>query len=177
MEILEGSKYRNNNTQKSIMDIKIDDNYTIYVFQGNISKNDILIKYSKNGKRMRTPKHIHWVIDILLKEQKNHNDVIKFIQCMQKLWNEIIGLQSNDFITLSNTIIKYKNKIDKQISTLKLEGGEYPVNFVLILMILLMLQEKTNRPDAYLFKRILDELLKDNMDIFSIVSTSTFRGR
>ena len=34
-----------------------------------------------------------------------------------------------------------------------------------------MLQEKTNRPDAYLFKRILDELLKDNMDIFSIVST------
>ena len=71
MEILEGSKYRNNNTQKSIMDIKIDDNYTIYVFQGNISKNDILIKYSKNGKRMRTPKHIHWVIDILLKEQIN----------------------------------------------------------------------------------------------------------
>lgn len=177
MEILEGKKYRNYNTEKSIMDIKVDDNYTIYVFKGNKSKNDIIIKYSKCGKTMRQPKHIHWVIDILLKEQKNHNEVIGFIKCMRKLWDKILGLQSNDFITLKDTLIKYKNKIDKQISILTLEGGEYPVNFVLILMILLMLQEKTNRPDAYLFKRILDELLKDNIDIYSIVSTSTFRGR
>ena len=27
-----------------------------------------------------------------------------------------------------------------------------------------MIQEKTNRADAYMFKQILDELLKDNMD-------------
>jgi len=40
-----------------------------------------------------------------------------------------------------------------------------------------MIQEKTNRADAYMFKRILDELLKDNMDIFSIVSTSTLGRR
>ena len=56
-------------------------------------------------------------------------------------------------------------------------GGEYPIDFVLILLLLLMIQEKTNRTDAYMFKQILDELLNDNMDIFSIVSTSTFRGR
>ena len=54
---------------------------------------------------------------------------------------------------------------------------EYPIDFVLVLLLLLMIQEKTNRADAYMFKQILDELLKDNMDIFSIVSTSTFRGR
>ncbi len=58
-----------------------------------------------------------------------------------------------------------------------MKGGEYPINFVLILLLLLMIQEKTNRTDAYMFRQILDELLKDNMDIFSIVSTSTFRGR
>ena len=58
-----------------------------------------------------------------------------------------------------------------------MKGGEYPIDFVLILLLLLMIQEKTNRADAYMFKQILDELLKDNMDIFSIVSTSTFRGR
>ncbi len=58
-----------------------------------------------------------------------------------------------------------------------MKDGEYPIDFVLILLLLLMIQEKTNRADAYMFKHILDELLKDNMDIFSIVSTSTFRGR
>ena len=126
---------------------------------------------------MRQPKHIHWVIDILLKEQKNHNEVISFIKCMRKLWDEIVGLQSNDYSTLKDTIIKYKNKIEKHISILTLEGGEYPIDFISLLMILLMIQEKTNRPDAYMFKRILDELLKDNMDIYSIVRTSTFGGR
>ena len=33
-----------------------------------------------------------------------------------------------------------------------------------------MIQEKTNRADAYMFKQILDELLKDNMDIFSFLN-------
>ena len=64
MELSEGKKYRNRNTEKSIMDIKIDKTYTIYVFRGSLSQNDIVIKYSKDGKRMRTPKHIHWVIDM-----------------------------------------------------------------------------------------------------------------
>lgn len=75
---------------------------------------------------MRTPKHIHWVIDMLLKEQKNHNDVITFIKCMQKTWNEIVGLESNDYTTLKDTLLKYKNKVDKEISNLTLEGRRVP---------------------------------------------------
>lgn len=122
MEILEGKKYKNNNTEKSIMDIKIDETYTVYVFKGSLSKNDIVIKYSKAGKRMRTPKNIHWVIDVLLKEQKNHNDVITFIECMQKMWDNIQGLSSNDFISLKDTLIKYKKQVDKEIGELTLEG-------------------------------------------------------
>ena len=122
MELSEGKRYRNRNTEKSIMDIKIDKTYTIYVFRGSLSQNDIVIKYSKDGKRMRTPKHIHWVIDMLLKEQKNHKDVISFIKCMQKTWDEIIGLESNKYITLKETLLHYKNKVDKEISSLTLEG-------------------------------------------------------
>ena len=122
MELSEGKKYRNRNKEKSIMDIKIDKTYTIYVFRGSLSQNDIVIKYSKDGKRMRTPKHIHWVIDMLLKEQKNHKDVISFIKCMQKTWDEIIGLESNKYITLKETLLHYKNKVDKEISSLTLEG-------------------------------------------------------
>ena len=47
MELLEGKKYKNRNTEKSIIDIKIDNIYTIYVFKGTLSPNDIVIKYSK----------------------------------------------------------------------------------------------------------------------------------
>lgn len=177
MEIVEGSKYKNKHTEKSIVDIKVDENYTIYVFKGTLSKNDIVIKYSKLGKRTRTPKHIHWVIDVLLKEQKNHNDVVTFIKCMQETWDDIKGLENNDFETIKNTLQKYKSEVDRKTKGLKFDGGEYPIDFVLVLLLLLMIQEKTNRPDAYMFKKILDELLKENMDIFSIVSTSTLGRR
>lgn len=122
MELLEGRKYRKRRTEKSIIDIKVNDSYTIYVFKGSLSPNDIVVQYSKDSGRARTPKHIHWVIDMLLKEQKNHNDVINFIKCMQKTWDEIVGLKSNDYITLKDTLLTYKNKVDKEISKLTLEG-------------------------------------------------------
>ena len=104
------------------MDIKVNDSYTIYVFKGSLSPNDIVVQYSKNDGRARTPKHIHWVIDMLLKEQKNHNDVITFIKCMQKTWDEIVGLESNDYTTLRDILLKYKNRVDREISKLTLEG-------------------------------------------------------
>jgi len=177
MKIIEGNKYIHKNTERSIIDIKIDDTYTIYVFKGSLSKNDIVVKYSKFGKRLRTPKHIHWVIDILLKEQKNHNSTIAFIECMQKTWGNIEGLQNNDYNTIKDILNKHINVINKKIEKSTLEGGEYPIDFVMILLLLLMIQEKTNRTDAYMFNRILDELLKKNMDIFSIVSTATLSKR
>lgn len=40
-----------------------------------------------------------------------------------------------------------------------------------------MIQEKTNREDAYMFGNVLDALLKDNLDIFAIMSASGFGGR
>lgn len=122
MELLEGRKYRKRRTEKSIMDIEVNDSYTIYVFKDSLSPNDIVVQYSKNSRRARTPKHIHWVIDMLLKEQKNHSDVITFIKCMQKTWDEIVGLESNDYITLKNTLLKCKSKVDKEIAKLTLEG-------------------------------------------------------
>jgi len=38
------------------------------------------------------------------------------------------------------------------------------------------IQEKTNMPEAYMFKKLL-EALKKGEDIFSIVSIATHRGR
>ena len=51
--------------------------------------------------------------------------------------------------------------------------GEYSVKFLLLLAKLLMVQEKTNRHDAYMFKRLLEQL-KEHKNIFQIVSTATF---
>ena len=59
---------------KSIKPLKVftPDNKTIIgVYQGSFSKYDILIRYrqkDKNNKwsHIRTPKHIHWAVDLLI---------------------------------------------------------------------------------------------------------------
>lgn len=68
MKIREGTQRIDNGTKKAIIEFVFDD-YIIYVFQGALSQFDIVIKYKKDGMRIRTPKHIHWVVDILMKMQ------------------------------------------------------------------------------------------------------------
>ena len=63
MKIREGTQRIDNGTKKAIIEFVFDD-YIIYVFQGALSQFDIVIKYKKDGMRIRTPKHIHWVVDI-----------------------------------------------------------------------------------------------------------------
>ena len=70
MKIREGTQRIDNGTKKAIIEFVFDD-YIIYVFQGALSQFDIVIKYKKDGMRIRTPKHIHWVVDILMKMQGN----------------------------------------------------------------------------------------------------------
>lgn len=55
--------------------------------------------------------------------------------------------------------------------------GEYDVEFLYVLMELLAVQEKTNRADAYMFGKIIEELLETDRDIFKIISTAGFGGR
>ena len=55
----------------TIKEIKLHNNTIIGIFEGDggyIKENDIVIKYQEQGKRLRTPKHIHWVIDLLIKK-------------------------------------------------------------------------------------------------------------
>ncbi len=161
----------------SIIDIFFDNKYTIYVFQGSISKNDIIIKYSEEGKRLRTPKHIHWAVDLLLKLQAERDLTRAFIKEIKKEWENCEPLKSNDDITLTTLVDDYVEYTDASKYKELDNYGEYDVEFLTVLMTLLMTQEKTNREDAYMFGNVLDALLEDNLDIFAIMSASGFGGR
>lgn len=72
MEIRKGTEVIEKGTKEAIIEFVFDE-YVIYVFQGALSEFDIVIKYRKDGTRIRTPKHIHWVVDILMKMQGNED--------------------------------------------------------------------------------------------------------
>ncbi|MCD7859225.1 MAG: hypothetical protein LUH51_03515 [Firmicutes bacterium] len=176
MEIKRGSQLIENGTKRAIIEFIFTD-YIIYVFQGDLSQFDIVIKYKKDGTRIRTPKHIHWVVDILMKMQGNEALAKRYLRAIQNCWNTCVPLTNNDYATLKALIENGEHDIDIDQYFALNAFGEYDVEFLYVLMELLAVQEKTNRADAYMFGNIIEELLETERDIFKIISTAGFGGR
>lgn len=176
MEIRKGTQAIEKGTKRAIIEF-VFANYIIYVFQGNLSQFDIVIKYKKDGKRIRTPKHIHWVVDILMKMQGNEKLSKQYLIAIQNCWNTCVPLNNNDYGTLKTLVENGESDIDIERYFPLNTYGEYDVEFLYVLMELLAVQEKTNRADAYMFGNIIEELLEADRDIFKIISTAGFGGR
>jgi len=164
----------------AIIELQFNNDYEMFIFQGRLSAFDIVIKYKSGFTRIRTPKHIHWVVDTLMKYQAEKTMTQQFISEIQNLWNIITPLANNDYAALNtfahNIEHSFISNIQNQFNILS-RYGEYNIEFIYFLIAFLILQEKTNMPNAFMFSNIINELLKLNIDIFKIVSTATHNGR
>jgi len=161
-----------------------DDQMIIGVYQGSFSKFDILIRYrqklkNKKWSDLRTPKHIHWAVDLLIKMNSKRNKIRQFLDFLIEIWNKTVGVKSKKerekILNIENLLNVHRREIKKyeDLGT----HGEYSVRFLILLAKLLMIQEKTNMANAYMFKSLL-EALKKGEDIFKIVSIATHnRGK
>jgi len=161
-----------------IKTFQVNDSTIIAVYPGSLSELDILIKYRQrlnSGKwsRIRTPKHIHWTVDILLKMQTYKELTQQFLDFFIDIWNNTKPL-NNEAERQSLDLAHLVSFSSGEIETYKvLSGkGEYSVRFLILLAKLLMIQEKTNRADAYMFKNVLEDLRAGD-DLFSILSAAT----
>lgn len=159
--------------------IPINGTYILGIYKGKISKYDILIKYRQleNGKwsRQRTPKHIHWAVDMLIKHYKEPKETDKLLEHLIKVWDESKPIKSENERTQFLDVNSLTEAVNKEASNYKklANKGEYSVKFLLLIAKLLIVQEKTNREDAYMFKNLLVQL-KKHRNIFEIISTATF---
>ena len=162
-----------------IAELELDDETIIYVLPGARGQRpncDILIKYKKKDKNIRTPKHVHWAVDLLIKKQFDEQLTNSFIEEIKKEWNNCSPLESNDFYTIK-TISNESEKTIKASKYSKLNNyGEYDIEFLIVLLTLMMYMEKTNSDKAHMFIDVLNSLSNNELDIFSIISASTFNG-
>ncbi len=169
---------RNRKIRRPISVLRVNDNFILAIYKGEKGPADILIRYRqrlKNGKwsNIRTPKHIHWTVDILIKMFQEEDLTKQFIDELMQIWEkEIYSLtcEDRDKLELSE-ILDYDKETLERFRELS-KYGEYNVKFLLLLAKLLMLQEKTNYPKGQLFQTLLKKLKKGE-DIFSILQTAT----
>lgn len=162
-----------------LAEFPVNGTYLIGIYQGSLSKYDILIKYRKleDGKwsRIRTPKHIHWAVDILIKHYCDKETTDSLLDFLIDLWDKTNPIRTDkerESLLDTQALLNYVNNEALNYNALA-KHGEYSVRFLILLAKLLMIQEKTNRNNAYMFKRLLEQL-KEHNDIFKIVSTATY---
>ena len=158
----------------------VNDHFQIGIYQGKLSQFDMLVRYKQliNGEwtRARTPKHIHWAVDILIKQHENPEATNRFLDFLLQYWNSVTPLLSENErseLLEANKLLDEVNNEAVQYQELA-EHGEYSIKFLILLAKLLMIQEKTNYHEAYMFKNLLEQL-KAHKDLYKIISTATHR--
>ncbi len=160
--------------------IKLNDNFIIAIYPGRKSDADIIIRYRqklKNGQwsRIRTPKHIHWTVDMLMKLSANKKLATRFIEKLEQIWKRVKPLTPTSRKKLSlKQLLAYDKETLNKFRRLS-NYGEYNIKFLLLLARLLMLQEKTNYPEGRIFQGLLKQL-REGADLFTILQTATYRG-
>ncbi len=169
--------------EKPLEIFQVNSSYILGVYQGNLSKFDLLLKFRQKDKtkksgwsNIRSPKHIHWAVDVLIKMNLEKGKTKDLLTFLIEYWdNDVKPLKSkieqNNLLKrqiLNEVNIDAKNYIELS------NKGEYSIKFLILIAKLLMYQEKTNYPKAYMFRNLLVSL-ENGEDIFKIVSTATHR--
>ena len=148
----------------SIKEIKLNDGTIIGVFEGNRGANpdhDILIKYQESGKRLRTPKHIHWVIDLLIKKKHNKKLTLEFMKYLRDMYNKVESFKNKE--DRKKCILKETTKEKlKKFEELN-KYGEYKVDFIGHLIELMIKMEKNTPPEkpARVFRELMDAMIQE----------------
>jgi len=141
----------------------------IIVEPGSKSKYDFKVRYRELGKHVRTPKHIHLIIDLYIKKagdkQMTLRLVKEFLGTLSKL--RVSDKFPPDFQEFSRERFRAFDRLNK--------FGEYRVEFLAAIFDLIMIQEKTNYPNGTINRKLFEAFLNEK-DIFSVVSAATFRG-
>lgn len=165
-----------------LQELPIDNRFTIFVYKGSLSPFDIRVKYQDmkcERIRERTPKHIHWVADILLKKTYKSKLTNQLINEMIQVWDKTPHITNKTQQKNSLSIRQLwdiKQKIWKRYKPLD-HCGEYSSKFIIVLLQLLMSQEKANKKDAYFFSELLGLLNKKDINLWKIISIATHNGR
>jgi len=165
---------------KPLFVIKLNNEFILGAYQGSISKYDILIKYRQRVEnkwsKIRTPKHIHWAVDVLIKMHSEKEKTIEFLAFLIEMWENTFPIKTEkdrEKLLNINSLIESNKLAFEKYNELS-NKGEYNIKFLILLAKLLMIQEKTNLETAYMFKNLI-EALKSEKDIFKIVSIASYR--
>lgn len=150
----------------------------VAIYQGDRGQNpemDFVVKYKEEGKRLRTPSHTHWIVDLLVKGSHSSifkmNYLLSFVNDLIKIYDE-----STKFASVEERS-KYELKYPQSMAVKypQLQGfGYYTVETITAFVELFSKCEKQS-DGAFMFRGLLNlvkEYCENKKDFYQIVGLS-----
>ena len=159
----------------AIKEITLSDGTVIGIFEGSRGANpdhDILIKYKDKFTKTsvpRTPKHIHWVVDLLIKKEHDRDLTLNFMRHLRGVYDRVEAFKSKE--ERANFMLKEVTSDNLKSFEELNKYGEYKVEFIMSLIELMIKMEK-NHPNPHVFRELIEAMI-NNKEIFVTVSRAT----
>jgi hypothetical protein len=151
-----------------------DDKTTVAIYQGMRGDNpelDFIVKYKEEGKRLRTPSHTHWIVDLLVKAEYDKELLLSYVNDLIEMYDNTIPfstLEDRDSYDL-----RYNNLMDMRYNDLNAHGY-YTISTLTSFIELFSICEKQTT-GAFMFKGLLTlvkEYCEGKKDFYQIVGYS-----
>ena len=159
---------------KPLLYWQTDDKTTIAIYQGVRGENpelDFILKYKEEGKRLRTPSHTHWIVDLLVKAEHDKELLLSYINNLILIYENAAPFNS---VEERNTYeLRHNYVMDLRYN--ELNGcGYYSISTLTVFIELFSICEKQTT-GAFMFKGLLQmvkEYCEGKKDFYQIVGYS-----
>ena len=140
-------------------------------FRGANPELDFIVKYKEPTKRLRTPSHTHWIVDLVIKGEFNKKLTLSFVNALIIMYDNIEPFHTS--LEREEYKLKYREGLIEEYKDLD-SIGALPVELITTLVELFCKCEKQT-PEAFMFKGMLNltkEYLEDKKDYYQLIGTS-----
>jgi hypothetical protein len=149
----------------------MEDDTAVGIYQGFRGENpdlDFIVKYREPGKRLRTPSHTHWIVDLLVKCEYSKVLVGEYITMMLRQYNLLCPFQNIEERNNYQIMIDFTDYKE-------LNGyGHYNISTLSAFIELFIRCEKQSS-EAFMFKTLLQLVLDycdGKKDFYQVVGYS-----
>jgi hypothetical protein len=153
---------------------KTDNVTEVAIYQGSRGENpdlDFIVKYKEEAKRLRTPSHTHWIVDMLIKAEVNKSALLKYVNNMIELYDETTTFKTVE--ERNNYTLRQPNLMGSRYNVLQ-GHGYYSVETLTSFIELFSKCEKQTT-GAFMFRNLLTlikEYCEGTKDFYQIVGYS-----
>jgi len=143
--------------------------FEVYPGSKQQSPYDFIVKFREPKKRERTPAHVHLIVEMYVKCAYNPSLTLKLKDHILTMLNQIKPVTS-----FPPTLQFFKSEHVEPFKDLD-KVGEFSVEFLLVAIELVAIQEKTNYPTGTVTENLYKNFgIKDR---FSVIQSSVWRGK